>query len=173
MDNNVEMKTSLHKINTRLDSDTVKNKFKDLNSIVSLIILSYKDDYDNPLLNEERTEKMIEIFSEINNDIEEMRKDINNLLDEQSKDDFNTQNIKLDSDFYNEVKLDSKNLSLGNLNLNSIGDKSENDQIIFNKKEIKIISDHMKKEIDLINKEIETQEKHIANVRENINKIIN
>ena len=87
-----------------LSNDFISNKFKELNVIVSEIIMNLKEDTDQNIKNEERTDQIINIFSMISDDMDIFKNEINEILDESSKEEFLEENKKLEIAFKIDFK---------------------------------------------------------------------
>jgi hypothetical protein len=161
------MKSDAHlEINSQTSkNEDISDNFKNINSIVGEIINNLKEDTDQSTKSEERTNEIIRVFSLINEDMETMKNEISDILDENSKEEFLEENKKLEISF----KMDFSKIK--NLQ-NKSEDKSTN-EITLNKNDVKLISDHVKKEIELLNKEIIGQDKNIKLVKEGLAKIQN
>ncbi len=148
-----------------LKTEEISEHFKNINLIVGEILNNLKEDSDQSTKSEERTNEIIRVFSLLNEDLEIMKYEISEILDEHSKEEFLEENKKLEIAF----KMDFSKV-------NNIPKKSEEiftTDITLNKNDIKLISDHNKKEIDLLNKEILGQDKNIKLVKDGITKIQN
>ncbi len=158
------------KIGRKLENGILKNYLKEMNSIMSDVIIKQGDDSDQSASLEKKMDELIQIFSTINQDIDSMKYDINNLLDSKAKDLFEEENSKLEIAFNLDMRRNSKSQSeIGNT-FNNVLTKQANDSN-FNSEDLKCMLKFVKKENEDLKKEIDNQESHICAIKRELNKI--
>ncbi len=115
---------------------------------------------------------MMSIFNLINDDLDRIKSDINTLIDQSTKQELSEEEKALEIKF--NAGLIIRESSEPSNNTLEISEADAAPHVVsFNKKDMRIILEHTKKENESVMKEIEAQEKNLKLVKENVNKILN
>ena len=115
---------------------------------------------------------MMSIFNLINDDLDRIKSDINNLIDRTTKQELTDEEKTLEIKFNTGLSIRESN-ELSKNPVENFEEDASLHAVSFNRKDMRIILEHTKKENESITKEIEAQEKNLKLVKENVNKILN